>query len=114
MGTTNVFFRLGEVCASLISLSSSYRLVHSQVAQPKASLQSPGGVFTIGESDSSLYSGAINYVNIPPTKDGYWLIPIDGEQAVAIASTSSLMNGGRAQESISMALRVIPQGNLRQ
>jgi len=50
----------------------------NQVAQPKANLQSPGGVFTIGETDSSLYSGAINYVDIPPTKDGYWLIPIDG------------------------------------
>jgi cathepsin D len=46
-------------------------------------IQSPGGVFTLGQIDSNQYSGDISYTNIPNNLQntqglGYWTIPLDG------------------------------------
>ncbi|EST04675.1 Aspartic peptidase [Kalmanozyma brasiliensis GHG001] len=46
-------------------------------------IQSPGGVFTLGEIDSNQYNGDITYTNIPNNLQntqglGYWTIPLGG------------------------------------
>lgn len=46
-------------------------------------IQSPGGVFTLGQIDTNQYSGDITYTNIPNNLQnqqglGYWTIPLQG------------------------------------
>lgn len=44
--------------------------------------QAPGGIFTLGEIDSSQYSGNINWINLDSTMEqiGYWGIPLAAMQ----------------------------------
>lgn len=44
-----------------------------------ADVLAPGGTFTMGAVNSSLYTGEIDYVNIPSGKESYWLIPVESE-----------------------------------
>ena len=41
----------------------------------------PGGTFTIGAVDSSLFTGEIDYQPIPDGFAGYWIQEIAGKQA---------------------------------
>ena len=36
----------------------------------------PGGTFTMGAVNSSLYTGAIDYVNLPSNAVTYWTLPL--------------------------------------
>jgi len=38
--------------------------------------QEPGGRFTMGFTDQSLYSGQIEYIDIPNGQEGYWILPL--------------------------------------
>ncbi|KZP16586.1 acid protease [Athelia psychrophila] len=44
----------------------------------KASNEEPGGVVTLGATNTSLYTGAIDYQNIPSGKESYWILPLTG------------------------------------
>jgi len=43
-----------------------------------AGSQEPGGEFMMGGTNTSLYTGDIDYVNIPSGQESYWLIPLTG------------------------------------
>lgn len=43
-----------------------------------ANTQEPGGEFMMGGTNSNLYTGDIDYVNIPDGQESYWLIPLTG------------------------------------
>lgn len=43
-----------------------------------AASQEPGGEFMMGGTNSQLYTGDIDYVNIPTGRQSYWLIPLTG------------------------------------
>ncbi|CAE6437176.1 unnamed protein product [Rhizoctonia solani] len=43
-----------------------------------ANSQEPGGEFMMGGTNTNLYSGDIDYVNIPSGQESYWLIPLTG------------------------------------
>lgn len=36
----------------------------------------PGGTFTMGATDSSLFTGTIEYTDIPSGKEGFWVLPM--------------------------------------
>lgn len=40
--------------------------------------QEPGGRFTMGFMDQSLYTGQVEFVDIPDGQDGYWILPLTG------------------------------------
>lgn len=42
-------------------------------------VEEPGGVFTMGYVNTSLYTGDIEYTNIPAGSETYWLIPMTCE-----------------------------------
>jgi hypothetical protein len=42
-----------------------------------ASSVEPGGLFTIGTTNSTLYTGNISWIGIPNNLQSYWLIPMD-------------------------------------
>ncbi|KZT43237.1 acid protease [Sistotremastrum suecicum HHB10207 ss-3] len=42
----------------------------------KANPEEPGGKFTMGYTDPTLYGGEIDYVNIPQGQQAYWTLPI--------------------------------------
>ncbi|KAH7335273.1 acid protease [Rhizoctonia solani] len=41
-----------------------------------ARTQEPGGEFMLGGTNTNLYTGDIDYVNIPSGRESYWLIPL--------------------------------------
>jgi len=41
-----------------------------------AKSQEPGGRFTMGFTDQSLYQGDIDYIDIPSGQEGYWILPL--------------------------------------
>jgi cathepsin D len=43
-----------------------------------AKAQEPGGEFMMGGTNTDLYTGDIDYVNIPSGQESYWLIPLTG------------------------------------
>ena len=46
---------------------------------PRARALEPGGTFTLGAVDNSLFTGEIDYQPIPDGQAGYWLQEITGE-----------------------------------
>ncbi|KAH8832799.1 aspartic peptidase domain-containing protein [Flagelloscypha sp. PMI_526] len=56
----------------------------------RASDLEPGGTFTMGSTNASLYTGDIDYVNIPDGQNRYWTIPVTsitvGGASVALSS----------------------------
>ncbi|KAG8994193.1 hypothetical protein FRB90_000513, partial [Tulasnella sp. 427] len=75
-----------------------------EVDNTAALAQEPGGSFTIGAVDSSLYTGGIEYVNIPNGWNTWWLIPMTqitmgssvlnlGSQLTAIDTGTTLIGG---------------------
>ncbi|KAF7970959.1 hypothetical protein HWV62_22548 [Athelia sp. TMB] len=42
----------------------------------KASAEEPGGVVTLGATNASLYTGAIDYQDIPTGAVSYWILPV--------------------------------------
>lgn len=84
-----------------------------------ATTQSPGGIFTLGEIDSSQYTGDITYITLPSTtigERGYWAIYMDSltvsgtnipttNQYAAIDTGTTLIAGNQdAVESIYAAI----------
>ncbi|KAF7981920.1 hypothetical protein HWV62_31531 [Athelia sp. TMB] len=73
-----------------------------------ASANEPGGVLTLGGTNTSLYSGAIEYQNMPSSNDNtYWLLEVSaitaqgsniavatGANAVAAIDTGTTLIGG--------------------
>ena len=56
-------------------ISSVFRHITDQGSATKAA----GGILTLGGTNSSLFTGAIDYVNIPNTVSaGFWLLPVSG------------------------------------
>ncbi|RXW25045.1 hypothetical protein EST38_g804 [Candolleomyces aberdarensis] len=56
----------------------------------------PGGVFTLGGTNSSLYSGEIEFLDMPGSRPSYWLLPlqsvtVQGER-VSIATGNSALS----------------------
>ncbi|CUA78135.1 Cathepsin D [Rhizoctonia solani] len=49
--------------------------------------QEPGGEFMMGGTNTQLYTGDIDYVNIPSGQESYWLIPLTG---VGVGGTNIL------------------------
>lgn len=43
---------------------------------PSAQVLEPGGSFTMGALDASLYTGSIDYLNIPAGTQSYWILPL--------------------------------------
>nr|AGT80109.1 aspartyl protease [Hemileia vastatrix] len=39
---------------------------------------SPGGIFTLGTLNASLFTGPINFIPVPVNLESYWLIPMEG------------------------------------
>jgi len=58
-----------------------------------AAEQEPGGVFTMGSTNTSLYTGDIDYQSIPSDSVTYWTLPITslsvGSQSVSLPSGRS-------------------------
>lgn len=50
-----------------------------EVNNPTALASEPGGSFTIGAVDSSLFTGDIEYVSIPNGLSTWWLVPMTGK-----------------------------------
>ena len=51
---------------------------HRFTNDPNAGKLEPGGVFTMGFVNSSLYTGQIEYTNIASSTPSFWLIPMTG------------------------------------
>ncbi|TCD65054.1 hypothetical protein EIP91_003292 [Steccherinum ochraceum] len=62
----------------------------------------PGGTFSFGAVNTSLYTGEIDYVDIPEDRVGYWLLELTGEYvtlsspAYAAIDTGTTLVGGPA------------------
>jgi len=54
-----------------------------------ANAQEPGGEFMMGGTNTNLYTGDIDYVNIPSGQESYWLIPLTG----ATVNGASVLSG---------------------
>ncbi|KAJ8473597.1 hypothetical protein ONZ45_g16240 [Pleurotus djamor] len=52
-----------------------------------ANVLEAGGTFSMGTVDSSLYTGDIDYVDIPSGQESYWLIPLTSLSAQGSAAT---------------------------
>jgi len=54
--------------------------------------EEPGGRFTMGFMDQSLYTGDVQFVDIPSGQEGYWILPLTGvnvnNQAVQLPGTA--------------------------
>lgn len=53
--------------------------LNRQRNNPSASDVEFGGIFTLGGTNSSLYSGDIDFVNMPGTQRTFWLLSMTGE-----------------------------------
>ena len=56
------------------------------VNQTNANVLEPGGTFTMGGLNSSLYTGDIDYVDIPSDAVTFWTLPLTSEFAQHIKS----------------------------
>ncbi|KZO92844.1 acid protease [Calocera viscosa TUFC12733] len=56
--------------------------------------QQPGGSFTMGYVDTSLYTGTIDYAPIPAGRAGYWLLELS---SVAVRSSSIPLSASSSQ-----------------
>lgn len=50
----------------------------------------PGGLFTLGTLNASLFTGDINFVAVPENLESYWLVPMD---AINVNGTAIDMSG---------------------
>ncbi|KAG9223824.1 hypothetical protein CCMSSC00406_0007686 [Pleurotus cornucopiae] len=88
-----------------------------------ADVLAPGGTFTMGAVNSSLYTGEIDYVNIPSGKESYWLIPVEtltvqgntvsiptGDSSYAAIDTGTTLVGGTS-EAIANIFAQIPDSS---
>ena len=47
----------------------------------------PGGTFTMGALNSSLYTGEVDYVNLPQDSVTYWTLPLTCEYILFMSIT---------------------------
>jgi len=79
----------------------------------RASEQEPGGVFTMGATNTSLYTGEIDYVNVQSLQNtlSYWTLPLtnmtvnsgsvtlpSGSSSLAAIDTGTTLIGGPAEQ----------------
>jgi len=68
-----------------------------------ANQEEPGGRFTMGFTNTSLYTGDIEYTNIPAGQQGFWLIPVSGLKVngnpISLTATSSSTSSSSAANS---------------
>ncbi|KAG8735154.1 hypothetical protein FRC12_018197 [Ceratobasidium sp. 428] len=57
-----------------------------------AGTQEPGGEFMMGGTNPDLYTGDIDYVNIPNNQESYWLIPLTGLGVNGVNVISGIVN----------------------
>ncbi|THG96621.1 hypothetical protein EW026_g5243 [Hermanssonia centrifuga] len=57
----------------------------------------PGGTFTLGSTNSTLYTGEIDYTNIPSGAIGYWTIPLN---TISVQSTPIALSGSASYAAI--------------
>jgi cathepsin D len=57
-----------------------------------AAAQEPGGEFMMGGTNTNLYTGEIDYVNIPSGQESYWLIPLTGISVNGVNVLSGSVN----------------------
>lgn len=95
---------LDEVCSTPCKLhgnrSPLYRFRNVQGA---TDADEPGGQFTMGGTNSSLYDGSINFVNL--VKAQYWTVPLSG-LGVSTGSTIAL-SGSTAYAAIDTGTTLI-------
>jgi len=78
----------------LISQSMSFYL-NRLINDPNAPSEAPGGTFTIGGTNSSLFQGDIDFVNLPSNiEPGFWLLPVT---AVGVQGSKLTMGSGNSQ-----------------
>lgn len=58
------------------------------VNQSNANALEPGGTFTMGATNSSLYTGDIDYVDVPSDAITYWTLPLTGACPLCLGTTS--------------------------
>ncbi|KAF8507481.1 aspartic peptidase A1 [Hysterangium stoloniferum] len=66
------------------------------IDDPNMQTVASGGLFTLGDTNSSLFTGEIDFVNIPSTvTPGFWLIPVSGIDALStyVSLRSNLSTG---------------------
>lgn len=57
------------------------------VDDPQAAVNEPGGAFTLGGTNSSLFTGDIDFVDIPTSvQPSFWLLPLQGIFIIIIFS----------------------------
>jgi len=62
------------------------------ITNPNAQEEAPGGTFTLGGTNSSLFQGDIDFVNIPSNvQPSFWLLPVS---AVGVQGTTLSINSG--------------------
>lgn len=79
MGFASHVFPTHSVCPLLSSfredvLTSSVSFLDDQSVKALE----PGGSFTMGFVNQSLYTGDIDYQNIPDGQESYWILPLTG------------------------------------
>ena len=56
----------------------------------------PGGVFTLGGTNSSLYTGNIEFTDLAVAEPGYWLLTLTGKlSCFYLSTTESLTEDGK-------------------
>jgi len=64
----------------------------------------PGGVFTMGATNSTLFTGDIEYTDIPTGQEGYWLLPI---QDLSVSGSTVSIPSSEAQAAIDTGTTLI-------
>ncbi len=80
-GATPLWQTLAQTPGALDDPVLSFQLTR-YVDDDTARSSEPGGIFTIGAVNQSLYSGAIDYQPIPQGLIGYWILELTGESFV--------------------------------
>jgi hypothetical protein len=88
-------FRMGLGIVDVIDVVANRPVRYLRIDDKSAATQSlPGGQFTLGGVNSSLFTGAINYIRVSEVK--FWTIPMDsvvvnGQEITLPANTSHAM-----------------------
>jgi len=70
-------------------------------------VESNGGSLYLGGTDTSLYTGNINYISIPTSNTDYWRIPLEGVTVGGSTVSVSLSNGQQPSTAIDTGTTLI-------
>lgn len=75
-----------SVCLSLVTHASFVSLSSRLINDPNAQDEAPGGTFTIGGTNSTLFQGDIDFVNLPSNvQPSFWLLPVTGTDSPTLS-----------------------------